>query len=68
LFKFAKTLALFGYFDFNDFSGSFDKFALLKQRLFSLSSLPYSYISSNFLHKAISLSTSKPTFKIACDR
>ncbi len=36
------------------FRGNFDKFALPKHRLFSLSSLPYSYISSNFLHKAIS--------------
>ncbi|MGF7401565.1 hypothetical protein [Campylobacter concisus] len=54
MLKFVKTLALFGYFDFKDFHSTFDKFTLPKQRLFSLSSLPYSYISSNFLHKATS--------------
>ncbi|ERJ30417.1 hypothetical protein UNSWCS_626 [Campylobacter concisus UNSWCS] len=29
MLKFVKTLALFGYFDFNDFHSTFDKFACL---------------------------------------
>ena len=77
LLKFAKTLALFGYFDFNDFYSTFDKFALPKHRLFFLAVCririsrkiyyikPYYFCYSNFL-KICKAVTNRPLKRPVC--